>query len=259
MFPVDPIEKPNILSFSFRRFLIELSRNINNHLGFEVPVMYQTNTDYVDPDTGDATCEPPVDKAAKAVIPSIVVRSFDIAENRVDYSAHFPKYPASKVIAGKVYRGFTLRNPPRVYTASMGIRIFADRTRTMFDLQRAFLRYFDIYPYLFIPKNLNDEHATGVGDVSALLDRYFDDDDDSLGHFLEQEIPINEQAFTSSSPSNNDNVYVADTRVTLGPILLSDGVVRGFAGTTQSAGITVYEKGNPLGPSLLIDLEDLDE
>lgn len=252
------LEEDNILEFVLRRFMIEFGKQMTKDMGERVPVVLTTSTDFVD-ESGSKICNPPITKKAEAIIPAIEIRGLDITENRTDFTAAFRNEAATRAIGTERITGVNLRNPARTYDITMDLRFFHNKMTRMLRMKRAAMRYFDACPYLFIPRDTKDKQAKNVGSICELLEAYDCGDDISdKGVFLEQEIPFTGAAFTSTSGSNNDNLYVCDSAAMIKQVVLPDEVDLGFVGNVREGQIIFVElNDNDDIPIAIIDLEEL--
>ena len=214
-------------------------------MGEDVAVAITTHTDYFDAERNTFSVQPILDENAEAVVPAVGLTRMQILPNREDYTAR-PVYVATTEIVGnQVLTGFREYHPPDVFDISFDVRLFHRRQTLLIKMIRAFQRQFARQPYLYVPSDATNVDGITEGELCDLKERFDCGEDIScIGTFLEQEIPLNE-GFTSTSVSNNDNLYVAETSVMIKQILLTDDADLGFFGTPSEYGIVICDMNDP--------------
>jgi hypothetical protein len=217
---IEVIEPP-MLIFVIQRLLREMKKCL------DVTVAWSTHTRYAPLEDEDELSFEPIThpKTKAAIVPAIGIVGPDVVRNQNSYTAHRREIPTSVLLDGKKVDGIELRNPSWIVDMGFEVQLFHNRKMSLFVLAEKFRQYFVQNPYLVIPADRSDVNGDTIPDHQQFIDDFWSPnppDQSREGTVIFQRIPHDAPILTSTTRSNDDNLFVTESSVLLQLIPLAD-------------------------------------
>lgn len=240
------ILEPSMLIFVIKRFM----RDLRNCLG--VTVAWSTHTRYapLEDDSDPFAIEPIRDpKTQGALIPAICLVGPEIIRNQNSYTAHRPQIETRFVRDGRSVAGMELRNPSWIVQMGFEVQIFHNRKMLLWNLAERFRQYLVQKPYLVIPADRLDTNGDTIADHRQFIRDFWSssppENQERDGTVVFQRIPHDAPILSSTSQSNDDNLFVTESAVLLENIPLADESIVAERPFVEEILIDVYDLADP--------------
>ena len=242
------IVRPSAPLFVIRRFMRELKK----HVG--VTVAWTTSTRFTVANEDDPTTlqlDPFEDpETAKAVVPAIGLIGPTLEHDVTDYNGHPVLVPTSYTDPdGQKRQGYYERRAPDIINIRFHVHIFHERQALLWNLHELWRQYLVRNPYLVIPADRSDVEGATIADHALFIQNSMGVDpvDQTRdGYIVEQHIPIDHPQTSSTSTSNDDNLYVATTEVVLQNVQVPDDEACTIVTDLQSVEFDYFSLDDPV-------------